>query len=391
MGKYLIYFVQSNIILIVFYVIFAIFFSKDSNVKFSRFFLLTGLIFAIFLPFFSINIYSGENNILNLSYNLTPIFVSPSKIIENNINYLRIVFISVSSLFAINFIFQLFRIIFIIQKSQKVDDIFLVENKYSNFSFFNKIFIRRNDYQSPNFYRIYEHEKIHVKQLHSFDKIFLELLMIFLWINPFYWLYKRALFHIHEFLADKELISKKYEVESYMQLLIMQAFGKNFQLINNFNKSLTLKRLRMMKTQSPKKNHNFKVLFVVPVLSVLMLLFLFTFSCTKKDIKEVKSTKPAIVLAQYPGGEKALHTDISDIVKYPEEAKQNNIQGVVLVEFTVSKDGYIKNPTITRSANKLLDDEVIRVINSLKKRWKPATKNGKPIDSKMTLPITFSL
>ena len=76
---------------------------------------------------------------------------------------------------------------------------------------------------------------------------------------------------------------------------------------------------------------------------------------------------------EYPGGEEALYKFISKNIVYPKSAREKGIQGTVLVEFVVEKDGKLSNIKVIRSADPALDAEAVRVISKMPK-WKPGTQ-----------------
>lgn len=94
--------------------------------------------------------------------------------------------------------------------------------------------------------------------------------------------------------------------------------------------------------------------------------------------------------ASFPGGQGALMKWLSSNLRYPELAQQNNVQGKVIVKFTVEKDGSITNPTVVRGVDKDLDREAIRVVKKMP-RWTPGKNNGAAVRSYFTLPVTFKL
>ena len=81
---------------------------------------------------------------------------------------------------------------------------------------------------------------------------------------------------------------------------------------------------------------------------------------------------------------------IASNVKYPQVAKENGITGKVFVQFVVSKDGSVKNVTIARGVDKLLDEEALRVIKSLP-NWTPGKNRGVAVNVQFTIPINFQL
>ena len=96
-------------------------------------------------------------------------------------------------------------------------------------------------------------------------------------------------------------------------------------------------------------------------------------------------------MPEFPGGQQALFKYLADNVKYPVIAQENGIQGRVICQFVVNKDGSIVDVVAVRSSGEpSLDKEAIRVIQSMPK-WKPGKQRGKPVRVKYTVPVNFRL
>ncbi len=95
-------------------------------------------------------------------------------------------------------------------------------------------------------------------------------------------------------------------------------------------------------------------------------------------------------MPEFPGGRKALMEYLADNIKYPPIAAENNIQGRVVCQFTVWKDGSIKDIVVARGIDPSLDREAIRVVQSMPK-WTPGKQRGKAVNCRFTLPILFRL
>ena len=93
---------------------------------------------------------------------------------------------------------------------------------------------------------------------------------------------------------------------------------------------------------------------------------------------------------QFPGGEEAFMKYIEENLVYPEKAKEDSITGKVLVKFVVEADGSITNVEVIRSANKILDEEAVRVIKNMPK-WIPGMQGDKPVRTLMKMPINFQM
>lgn len=94
--------------------------------------------------------------------------------------------------------------------------------------------------------------------------------------------------------------------------------------------------------------------------------------------------------AEFPGGQGALMKWLSQNVRYPEAAQQNDVQGRVVVKFVVEKDGSIGAATIAKGVDKDLDREALRVVKKMPK-WQPGKNNGVAVRSYFNLPVVFKL
>ena len=95
-------------------------------------------------------------------------------------------------------------------------------------------------------------------------------------------------------------------------------------------------------------------------------------------------------MPQFPGGEQEAMKFLADHVKYPLSAQKAKVEGRVIVQFVVGKDGSILNPKVVRSVNPELDAEALRVVGIMPK-WNPGKQRGKAVAVTYTLPISFYL
>lgn len=95
-------------------------------------------------------------------------------------------------------------------------------------------------------------------------------------------------------------------------------------------------------------------------------------------------------MPEFPGGMAALAKYFSDNVRYPVIAAENGIQGRVICNFTVWKDGTIRDIKVVRGIDKSLDNEAVRLIENMPK-WQPGEQSGKKVSCKYTVPVMFKL
>ncbi len=112
--------------------------------------------------------------------------------------------------------------------------------------------------------------------------------------------------------------------------------------------------------------------------------------------EEVEYEAPAEVfvvveeMPSFPGGDTELFKFIYDNIKYPELAKENNVQGKVILRFCVTYKGTVDQVSVVRSVDPSLDEEAVRVIKLLP-LWKPGKQGGKPVNVWYSVPISFQL
>lgn len=112
-----------------------------------------------------------------------------------------------------------------------------------------------------------------------------------------------------------------------------------------------------------------------------------------EEVEEVEEEVFVVVekMPEFPGGQAALFKYLSENVKYPVIAQENGIQGRVICQFVVNKDGSIVDVEVVRSGGDAsLDKEAVRVIKSMPK-WHPGQQRGKPVRVKYTVPVNFKL
>ena len=112
-----------------------------------------------------------------------------------------------------------------------------------------------------------------------------------------------------------------------------------------------------------------------------------------KPVEEEATDEIFVVVEQqpeFPGGTTALMKFLGDNINYPVIAQENGIQGRVIMNFVVERDGSISDVQVVRGQDPSLDREAERVIKTMPK-WKPGQQRGKPVRVRFTLPVVFRL
>lgn len=280
------------------------------------------------------------------------------------------------------------------------------------FSFFRWIFLCPTAHTPEELEEICTHEETHVRQWHSIDVMAGELVCILCWFNPFVWLLKREIRDNLEYLADRRVLARGHDPKTYQYHLLGLAYHKAAaNIYNNFNVLPLKKRIKMMNKQKTKAIGRLKYLFFLPVAALLAA------ACSGNQKQEQPAQEPAqeqvappaeastdevrgtvegpifeVVekAPEFPGGVQALMKFLQDNVKYPQNARDANIEGRVICQYVVTTDGSIADIKVIRGVDPSLDEEAVRVIKSMPK-WKPGMQNGQPVNVRYTIPISFKL
>ena len=159
---------------------------------------------------------------------------------------------------------------------QKIRQINVVqtEAKGTPFSFFRYIFWNRNiDMHSDAGKKIFTHETVHVTEKHSADRLFMNIVLIFFWCNPFYWLIRREMNMIHEFIADSKAIEDN-DTSAFAAMILHAVYPQQaFGLTSSFFSSSIKRRLRMLtQMQNPRISYISRIL-ALPLLAFIFVAF----------------------------------------------------------------------------------------------------------------------
>jgi len=312
---------------------------------------------------------------------------------------------------ALVFLFKLGKIIVIIIKSPKKKmpgyTAVFTGKEHGSYSFFNYAFFPNENVNAE----IVRHEMSHIAHHHSADILFVELMMIIQWFNPFIYLYKRELQSLHEYMADRDVVATGIDKQNYMMLILQQCTAVDFSnMSNNFSFLLTKKRIKMITQSKKTKGVVIKALLTLPLFALLLFA-----NCksnennTPKEEKiaatETENASSAVATTsqgedevymsveknpEFPGGVNAMMDYLRGNLKYPESAKKNKQEGRVFIGFIVEKDGSVSNVKVLRGVCEELDSEAVRVVKSMP-TWIAGRDKGKPVRVQYTLPIVFKL
>jgi TonB family protein len=239
---------------------------------------------------------------------------------------------------------------------------------------------------------ILAHETGHIRLGHRYDLAFANLICCMGWMNPFLWMLRRELRLVHEFEADAFAAANGAAAESYARLLLRQSFDLQAPAFSHsfFHKPVK-QRITMLfnkETSSSRRAARVVAAGCSAAIIATSLLFVQCKQETAKPAHESSVLKYADHMASFNGD---LNDYLVKSLQYPEDARKAGNEGRSIVQFVVTKDGTVEDPTVVRSSGfSSLDNESMRVVRNMP-AWKPATDKGRPVSVYFTLPITFKL
>ena len=445
------YFLKVNVAFILLYAFYRLFFYKDTFFKLRRTILLAFFGVSLLYPLMNIQDWIREQEPMVEVIQMYSAILPETTVTLGDVpetNWHDLLLSGVSCLYwggvialLLRFLVQLSSILLLARRSEvtliRNVRVHLLNRPAGPFSFFRLVFLHPDSHSEKEIDEILTHECTHVNQWHSIDVIICELVCIICWANPFVWLLKREVRHNLEYLADDTVLESGYDSRSYQYHLLGLAHTPKSvtSLSNSFNMLHLKNRISMMNKKRSRSIGRTKYLIFIPVVGALLILSNVdalaritdeltesTFAdallpeaiqpfpvashvapgekreeyvLSEEGTEAVKRARNRIftvveVMPEFPGGQGALLKFLKTNVKYPEPALKDGIEGRVSCSFVVGKDGAISEAEVIRGVSPALDEEALRVINSMPV-WSPGKQRGEAVNVKYTVPVTFRL
>lgn len=422
------YLLKVNVAFVLFYAFYRLFFYKDTFFKLRRAILLAFFGLALFYPLLNIQDWVRQQEpIADVIYMYSAMLPEATAKADAAasvdwygwlLGSLGFIYWGIVAFLCGRFLVQLSSILWLAHTSERVvihkTPVYALRKAAGPFSFFRMVFLHPESHSDKETDEILTHECTHVSQWHSIDVILSEMMCMACWFNPFVWLLKREVRHNLEYLADNTVIQSGYDSKSYQYHLLGLAHHQSVTtLYNSFNVLHLKNRIMMMNKKRSPGIVRTKYLIFIPLVGILMLLSnieavarltvrlaneatvsnaMVTATDVSSKSREMNEQVFTVVekMPSFPGGDAELLKYIASNIKYPKESQDNGEQGRVICSFIVGRDGSVNNPEVLRGVTPLLNEEAVRVINTMP-RWNPGMQRGKAVAVKYTVPITFRL
>lgn len=390
------YLIEFALLHILFYFIYRLFLSKETQLGFLRTFLIISTVLALLVPLVELPNYTPINQ-LDITQSVSSL-VLPEVVVGasadqswwQSFSFFNWFILIVAIGIAIRLIWSISQVLRLYRKSESIHiaggKVRHVPELNGSFTFFNWIFIDKND--NSNLSEIITHEQAHIKYGHSYDLMFFNLLSVPFWWLPTVWLAINELKQVHEYQADAYAI-KSNNYNQYITTLIHNTLSRNgIAVTNSFNDTPITKRLNFMK----KLKKDISPWKITSILAI-MLLVTYMFSCQSPQEGLQFSDEIYTEVDETPvpvDGMNSLYKYMQANLKYPKAARDANIEGKVIVEFVVLEDGSVSNVIVKQGLGYGCDEEAVRIVENAPK-WIPGKLEGKDVKTKLILPITFKL
>lgn len=377
------YLLQVNLYLIVFFGVYKLLLDKETYFTLNRIYLVAAGILSLCTPFIRLEWLTEQKAAQQVytSVNWEAVLAQATIITDRNdgfnwANTFVYIYCAGVLFFFGRFVYNLLA----------VKKLVTINKAGSAFSFFRKKVI---DQELPQMDVIDIHEEAHIKQWHTLDILFFEIIGIITWLNPVIYFYKKAVKNIHEYLADELAAEFQGDKAEYAMLLLSKAFGISPNTLTNgfLEKSLIKKRIFMLHKERSKKIAILKYGTFIPLFALLIvlssatirknekLLFITDQIPMEKPIEMVENmisspdktimTSESSVEGKTDANWKGFYQYLARTIKYPEAANKNQIQGNVQVKFNVN-GGKVSHVISNIKLGAGCDEEVMKVISSYK-------------------------
>lgn len=289
----LMYLVKSTILSGIFFGYYTLFLKNTIYHAYNRFYLLAAMALSLVIPFFKLSMFTiseeqaaGAKQVLIYLTQLPAAPVQPE-----NMAWEIMVITCISALFVCYLAYSVVRIFRLKAKNAKkqMGDFTFIETDLDEapFSFFSNLFWKKSiSMEDENGRKMLQHELAHIREKHSWDRLFSQFICAVFWMNPFNWIIQKELQNIHEFIADRDAVGTG-EVDAFAKMLLQTYYGNHFlNPSHSFYYSSIKRRIIMLTTSQTPKYAYLRKVAVLPMLAFILALFSIQVSAQEKKPKK---------------------------------------------------------------------------------------------------------
>jgi TonB-dependent SusC/RagA subfamily outer membrane receptor len=297
------YLVKSTILSGIFFGYYTLFLKNTIYHAYNRFYLLAAMALSLVIPFFKLSMFTiSEEQAAGAKQVLIYLIQLPAAPVqEENMSWEIMVIASISSLFVCYLAYSVLRIFRLKAKNAKkqMGEFTFIETDLDEapFSFFSNLFWKKSiSIEDENGQKMLQHELAHIREKHSWDRLFSQLICSIFWMNPFNWIIQKELQNIHEFIADRDAVGAG-EVDAFAKMLLQSYYGNHFlNPSHSFYYSSIKRRIIMLTNSKSPKYAYLRKVAVLPMLAFILALFSIQLSAQKPKPKKVAATQFTVTM-----------------------------------------------------------------------------------------------
>jgi TonB-dependent SusC/RagA subfamily outer membrane receptor len=298
-----IYLLKSMILSGIFFGYYTLFLKNTIYHAYNRFYLLASMALSLVIPFFKLSMFTvSEEQAAGAKQVLIYLTQLPTaQPQEESIAWEILVIVGISALFVgylTYSILKVFRLKSVSAKKQMGDFTFIeTDLEEAPFSFFSNLFWKKSiSMEDESGRKILQHELAHIREKHSWDRLFSQLICSIFWMNPFNWIMQKELQNIHEFIADRDAVGAG-EVDAFAKMLLQTYYGNHFlNPSHSFYYSSIKRRIIMLTTSKTPKYAYLRKVAVLPLVAISLVLFSIQLSAQKPKPKKELATQYTVTM-----------------------------------------------------------------------------------------------
>ncbi|MEN9730490.1 MAG: hypothetical protein RLZ91_1608, partial [Bacteroidota bacterium] len=271
---------------------------------YNRFYLLASMALSLVIPCFHLSMFTISEEALPAAQVLTYLStVVQGPVAQPSIAWEIVAMGVISGLFVAYLAYSILRIYLLKMKNPvtQMGDFDFIETELEEapFSFFNNLFWKKSiSIEDESGRKILQHELSHIRQNHSLDRLFSQMICAIFWMNPLNWIMQKELQNIHEFIADRDAVGAG-EVDAFAKMLLQTYYGNHFlNPSHSFYYSSIKRRIIMLTTSKTPKYAYLRRVAVLPMLAIILALFSIQLSAQKPKRKQAK--EPQFLVTMHP-------------------------------------------------------------------------------------------
>lgn len=298
-----IYLLKSMILSGIFFGYYTVFLKNTIYHAYNRFYLLASMALSLVIPFFKLSSFTvSEEQAAGAKQVLIYLTQLPAaQVQQESISWEILVIMGISALFVgylAYSILKVFRLKAVSAKKQMGDFTFIeTDLDEAPFSFFSNLFWKKSiSMEDESGRKILQHELAHIREKHSWDRLFSQLICSIFWMNPFNWIMQKELQNIHEFIADRDAVGTG-EVDAFAKMLLQTYYGNHFlNPSHSFYYSSIKRRIIMLTTSNTPKYAYLRKVAVLPLVAITLVLFSIQLSAQKPKPKKELATQYTVTM-----------------------------------------------------------------------------------------------